>query len=95
MQDLLKSLQEKIGLTAEQAKNAASHMLDYVKSKLPAALHDHIDNAANGQAHPDAAGTSGIMDKASDLAHKAEEKAESFLKDTAGKISGMFGNSKV
>ncbi|GAC1450783.1 MAG: hypothetical protein NVSMB7_13190 [Chitinophagaceae bacterium] len=79
MQELIQSLQEKIGLSSEQAKDAASHFVDFIKNKLPESLHSHVDSAVSG-------GT-GMVDEAKD-------KAEDFLKGATGKISGLFGGSK-
>ena len=36
MNALIQSLQEKVGLTADQAKEAANHVIEYFKAKLPA-----------------------------------------------------------
>ncbi len=49
MNALIQSLQEKIGLTAEQAKDAANHMMEYIKEKVPASMHEHLDLAAMGE----------------------------------------------
>ncbi len=49
MNELIQSLQEKIGLTAEQAKDAANHMMEYIKEKVPASMHEHLDLAAMGE----------------------------------------------
>jgi len=46
MNELLKTLQDKLGLNAEQAQGAITHVMDYLKSKLPASLHEHLDAAA-------------------------------------------------
>ncbi len=48
MNALIDSLQEKVGLTADQAKQAAEHMMEFIKSKIPASFHEHLDAAAIG-----------------------------------------------
>ncbi|HEV7620344.1 MAG TPA: hypothetical protein VGO09_01350 [Flavisolibacter sp.] len=48
MQELIQSLEQKTGLTPEKAKVAITHVLDFLKSKLPPQLHQHLDNAVNG-----------------------------------------------
>jgi hypothetical protein len=48
MNELIQSLQQKTGLTAEQASAAVSHVLEYFKSKLPDSVHGLLDHAASG-----------------------------------------------
>lgn len=48
MQELIQSLQEKVGLTADQAQAAAGHFVDFIKSKVPDSLHGPIDDAVSG-----------------------------------------------
>jgi hypothetical protein len=43
MQDLIQQLQEKAGLSAEQATQAITVMRDYVKSKVPPFIGDTVD----------------------------------------------------
>jgi hypothetical protein len=81
MNALIQSLQEKVGLTADQAKDAANHMMDFIKAKLPASLHEHLDAAAIG----DTLKTKGAeflaeaQSKGGDFLHAAQEKISSFL----------------
>jgi hypothetical protein len=81
MNALIQSLQEKVGLTAEQAKGAASHMIDFIKAKIPASLHEHLDAAVNG----DTIKTKGAefiaeaKSKGGDFLHAAEEKIGNLL----------------
>jgi hypothetical protein len=81
MNELIQSLQEKIGLTAEQAKGAASHVMDYFKSKLPASLHEHLDTAAIGESikTKGAEFLAEAQSKGGDFLHAAQEKIGSFL----------------
>lgn len=90
MDDLISKLQEKAGLTADQAKQAISTMVDHVKSKLPESLHGNIDSMF-----------SGFMDKAGTFAGEAKEKlgemggkAEDMVKGLGDKLSGLFGGKK-
>ncbi len=48
MQALIQSLEQKTGLTPEKARQAVTHVLDFLKSKLPPQLHEHLDSAASG-----------------------------------------------
>jgi hypothetical protein len=48
MNELIQTLQQKTGLSAEQASAAVSHVVDYFKSKLPDSVHGLLDHAASG-----------------------------------------------
>ena len=81
MDALIQSLQEKVGLTAEQAKEAASHVLEYFKTKIPAVLHEHLDAAALGNS---------IKTKGAELLAEAKSKGGDFLHVAEEKISGFM-----
>jgi hypothetical protein len=70
MNELIQSLQEKIGLSGDQATGAVNHILDYFKGKLPGSLHGLLDSAANG----------------TDLTRELESGAQSLLSSIAGKF---------
>lgn len=44
MQDLIKDLQEKVGLTEEQALQSVETIKEFIKSKLPPMMHDMVEN---------------------------------------------------
>lgn len=52
MQDLIQQLQEKAGLSAEQATQAITVMRDYVKSKVPPFIADTVDKWFAGMDSP-------------------------------------------
>ena len=81
MNALIQSLQEKIGLTAEQAKDAANHMMEYIKEKVPASMHEHLDLAAMGETIKTKGGEflAEAQAKGSDFLHSAQEKIGSLL----------------
>jgi hypothetical protein len=81
MNALIESLQQKVGLTADQAKDAASHMMDFIKEKVPASFHEHLDAAALGDAikTKGAEFLAGAQSKGSDFLHAAQEKIEGLL----------------
>jgi hypothetical protein len=81
MNELIQSLQEKIGLTAEQAKDAANHMLQYIKEKVPASMHEHLDLAAMGETIKTKGGEflAEAQAKGSDFLHAAQEKVGSLM----------------
>ena len=81
MNTLIESLQEKIGLTADQAKDAANHMMDYIKEKVPASLHEHLDAAALGTT---------IKTKGAEYLAEAQSKGSEFLHSAQEKISNLF-----
>jgi hypothetical protein len=49
MQQLINSLEQRLGISPEKAQEAVTHVMDFLKSKLPSGLHEHLDSAANGQ----------------------------------------------
>ncbi|HSZ35343.1 MAG TPA: hypothetical protein VK772_18660 [Puia sp.] len=81
MNALIQSLQEKIGLTAEQAKDAANHMMEYIKEKVPASMHEHLDLAAMGET---------IKTKGGEFLAEAQAKGSDFLHSAQEKIGGLL-----
>ena len=80
MDALMQSLQEKVGLTAEQAKETANHVIEYFKSRTPAVFHEHLDAAALGDS---------IKTKGAELLAEAKSKGVDFLHTAEEKISGL------
>lgn len=85
MNELIQSLQEKIGLTSEQAEGAVKHITEYFKSKIPASLHEHLDMATIGDT---------IKNKGAEFLAQAQSQGGDFLKTAEEKISNLF-NSKA
>ncbi len=81
MDALIQSLKEKVGLTAEQAKETASHVLEYFKAKIPAVFHEHLDAAALGDT---------IKTKGAELLAEAKSQGGDFLHAAEEKISGFM-----
>lgn len=48
MDDLLKTVQEKTGLSLEQAQGAIDAVLDFVKDKLPAPIASQLEGLMGG-----------------------------------------------
>jgi len=86
MNALIESLQEKVGLTAEQAKEAANHMMDYIKEKVPASLHEHLDAAALGDT---------IKTKGAEYLAEAKAKGGDFLHSAQEKISNLLHSKEA
>lgn len=112
MQELISKLTEKAGISAEQAHKAVDTIKDFVKEKFPM-MAGAVDNLFPASGAPAAAttqatasGTSGLMDKISDVipgqagekveefAKNAADKAEDFLEGAKDKLSGLFGGDK-
>ena len=81
MNELLQTLQEKLGLNADQAKGAITHVMDYFKSKLPASLHEHLDAAAIGET---------LKTKGAEFLAEAQSKGGDFLQTAQEKISSLL-----
>lgn len=92
MQELIKNIAAKAGITEEQARTAVEATRDYVKAKAPMAsgiidqffggsfdAGSMFKSAANAQ--------SDWMDKAKDAASDAREKAQEFTQDAIDKSS--------
>ncbi len=81
MNELIQSLQEKTGLTGEQANAAINHIMDYLKGKVPASLHQYLDGAVLGDTlrTKGAAYLSQAQSAGSDILKVAEEKISGFL----------------
>jgi uncharacterized protein (DUF2267 family) len=63
MDELIKQLTAKTGISEDQARSAVTTVLDFVKGKLPAALASQVDNAVSGSG-------GGANDMAGDIASK-------------------------
>ena len=86
MNALIESLQEKVGLTADQAKDAANHMMEFIKAKIPASLHEHLDAAAIGNT---------IKTKGAEFLAEAQSKGGDFLHSAQEKISSFIHNKEA
>ena len=49
MDQLIKTVSEKAGITPEQAQAAVHHVLEFVKDKLPAGVGSHLDGLMSGE----------------------------------------------
>ena len=92
MEDLIKTVSEKAGITPEQAKTAITTVADSLKAKMPYVFHAQIDNLINGGKLSD-----GVKSKMEDMKGELEDaakqfgkKAEEFAGDLKQKINEMF-----
>lgn len=106
MQEFIDELQQKVGLTAEQAKKAIETIIEKVKTKVPEMLHGTIDSVFTAGSQKgedlmqraqefarqakDKAGE--YADKAEDWAEDTKDKAEDIVKNMGDKLSGLFGS---
>jgi hypothetical protein len=86
MNALIESLQEKVGLTADQARDAVSHMMDFIKAKIPASLHEHLDAAAIGNT---------IKEKGAEFLAEAQSKGGDFLAGAKEKVSSFLHSKET
>jgi hypothetical protein len=86
MNELLQSLQDKVGLTAEQAKGTVDHIMEYFKSKFPASLHEHLDAASIGNT---------IKIKSEELFAQAKTGSSDLLKSVEEKVSGFLHSKEA
>ncbi len=106
MNELITSLIEKAGITAEQAHKAVETIKDFVKEKFPM-MAGAVDNlfatapettATTASAIIDPTSpktTESMMDKISDvIPGEAGQKVEDFVKDAADKVEDAFDSLK-
>ncbi len=86
MNELLQTLQEKLGINAEQAQGAITHVMEYFKSKLPASLHEHLDAAAIGET---------LKTKGAEYIAEAQAKGGDFLQTAQEKISSLLHSKEA
>jgi uncharacterized protein (DUF2267 family) len=60
MDELIKTVSQKTGLSQEQAKQAAEAVLSFLKSKLPAPVAGQIDGVLSGKG-PDLGAAAGAL----------------------------------
>lgn len=75
MQEYINELQQKVGLTAEQAKSAIETIVNKVKTKIPESLHGSIDSIFSGNAGNT---LSSLQQKAGAYADQAGQKLKEF-----------------
>ncbi|MEC5147249.1 hypothetical protein [Chitinophaga sp. 212800010-3] len=92
MQELIQQLQEKAGLTAEQAAQSIDVIKEYVKGKLPPFIAGTVDNWFAGMSGKEGEKKAGLMDQAGDFLDNVKEKAEDWAEDAKEKISDFLHN---
>lgn len=72
MEEIIQKIQEKAGISAEQAALALEAMVEHVKTKVPPFLHDQIDSMLRKDQK------NSFMNKAQEWAQQAKKDAEGF-----------------
>lgn len=67
MDDLIKQVSNRTGLSEDKAKTAVETVINFLKDKLPAPIAGQIDGALSGAGGTMASGGGAVMDKAGDL----------------------------
>jgi uncharacterized protein (DUF2267 family) len=67
MDDLIKQVSERTGLSEEKAKTAVDTVVNFLKDKLPSPIAGQIDNALSGAGSTIASTGGAVMDKAGDM----------------------------
>lgn len=83
MQEYIDELQEKAGLTAEQAKKAIETIVAKVKSKVPESFHASIDGIFAGQT------SDNFQQKARSFSDQAEDTIKEFSGQAREQISKL------
>lgn len=94
MQELIQQLQDKAGLTAEQAAQSIDVIKEYVKGKLPPFIAGTVDNWFAGMSEKAGEKKAGLMDQAGDFLDNVKDKAEDWAEEAKEKVSDFFNKDK-
>lgn len=97
MEEIVKLVSEKTGLSAEQAKSAVETVLGAVKTKLPASVAGQVDNLLAGKEFDYNAVLKGQLEnlkgeaseKFADFKENASEKLEDFKETASEKLEDL------
>lgn len=67
MDDLIKQVSQRTGLSEDKAKTAVDTVVNFLKDKLPSPIAGQIDNALSGAGGAIANAGGAVADKAGDL----------------------------
>ncbi len=59
MDELVKLIEQRVGITEAQARQAAETAIEFLKGRLPGGLAGHVDDFIAGKGMPSAAGLMG------------------------------------
>jgi ElaB/YqjD/DUF883 family membrane-anchored ribosome-binding protein len=94
MQELIQQLQEKAGLTPEQAAKSVEVIKEFVKGKLPPFIAGTVDSwfaniTAKAEDKKD-----GFMDQAGDFLDNMKDKVEDWAEDAKDKATHLAQDAK-
>lgn len=64
MEELVKQVAAKSGISEDQARTAVTHVVEFIKGRLPEGIAGHVDTVVNGAG---GAAGSGIVGKVGDM----------------------------
>lgn len=76
MDELIKQVSERSGISESQARTAVETVVGFIKERLPAPIAGHVDTALNSSAGAIGTGIDAVADRAGDV---------------LGGLGGMFG----
>lgn len=88
MQEYINELQEKVGLTEEQAKKAIETIVAKVKTKVPESLHGSIDSIFSAQP------SDAFQQKARSFSDQAEETIKEFSGQAREQINKLANEAE-
>jgi hypothetical protein len=94
MQELIQQLQEKAGLTTEQAAQAIDVMKEFVKSKVPPFIGSAVDkwfDTMDGKPDGD---QPGFVQQAGDFLDEVKDNVEDWTNQAKEKVSDLLDKQK-
>ena len=79
MDELIKQVSERAGISETQARSAVDTVVGFMKERLPAPIAGQVDNVLNSSAGAIGSGIDAVADQAGDM---------------LGGLGGMFGGKK-
>ena len=67
MDELIKQVSERSGISEAQARTAVETVVGFIKERLPAPLAGHVDSTLNSQAGAIGTGIDAVSDRAGDM----------------------------
>lgn len=90
MEDLIKEIQERTGLSADKVLEVVTMVTDYMRNALPDDLVNQVAEYLSNVAASPSDTASGAVDVAADLAGKAAETTASTITSVIGAVSELL-----
>lgn len=91
MEEYIKELQDKVGLTADQARKAIEAIVGKVKSKIPESLHGSIDSIFSQQTKDKVAQ---LQQQAEAYAAQATDKVKTYADQAKTELGSLSGQAE-